>query len=72
VLAPESQSQLLQALAAEPGVVTVAPVADRLGRDGLAVAAEETASGMATRYVVVLSPTTGQLLAAEEVCPGPG
>lgn len=67
VLPPAFHSQLLQALAVEPGAVTVAPVVDRLGRDGLAFAAEENAPGMTSRYVVVLSPVSGQLLAAEEV-----
>jgi hypothetical protein len=67
VLPPMFQSQLLQALAMEPGDVTVATVIDRLGRDGLSVAAEENALGTTSRYVVVLSQASGQLLAAEEV-----
>jgi hypothetical protein len=67
VLPPGVHSQLLRALAVEPGAVTVAPVVDRLGRDGLAIAAAENALGRTSRYVVVLSPVSGQLLAAEEV-----
>ena len=67
VVPPALQAALLDALAGQSWAVTLTAVNDRLGRDGVAVAAEENVLGMTSRYVVVLSAATGRLLAAEEV-----
>lgn len=67
---PALQARTLAAISSL-GSATCAPVVDRLGRVGLAVAADEAALQMAFRYVVVLSEQTGDLLAVEEVALDP-
>jgi hypothetical protein len=40
-------------------------VIDRAGRAGIAVALDSAYSGLATHYVLIIDPRTGQLLADE-------
>ena len=60
------RAAVLQVLAGDPDVETLGTTTDRLGRSGEAFGVESDASGLPTRYVLVVDPTTGQLLASEQ------
>ncbi|SDC23608.1 hypothetical protein SAMN05216410_1445 [Sanguibacter gelidistatuariae] len=55
------------ALAAQPGVVDLGSTTDRFGRPGAAVAVAPAPGAPSTVTVLVISPTDGQLLAAETI-----
>lgn len=60
------RAAVLQVLAGDPDVETLGATTDRLGRPGEAFAVESDASGLPTRYVLVVDPATGEVLASEQ------
>jgi hypothetical protein len=64
---PALQARLLRHLATHPGL-RLEETTDRAGRPGLAVSADDQATGREWRgrHVLVLDPETGMLLAAEQ------
>lgn len=65
--APASRAAILRYLAATPGVATVGDVEDRLGRSGAGFTVESAASGLPTRYLLVIDPRDGTVLGYEEM-----
>ncbi len=55
----------LRTLAREPGIAELGTVSDRGGRSGLAFAADGDFTGLPTRFVLVIDPVTGRILASE-------
>ncbi|TDD62640.1 hypothetical protein E1263_02680 [Kribbella antibiotica] len=64
---PAVRSALLTILSGQRKVVALGPITDRAGRTGPAFAVETDASGLPTRYILIFDPSTGKLLANEEV-----
>ncbi len=60
------RAALLEVLAAAPDVEVVGEGVDRAGRPGVALATESDRTGLPTRYLLVLDPATGAVLAAEQ------
>jgi hypothetical protein len=85
-LPPKVASGLIKALASQPGVHAIGNLTDPLGRQGVALAADDQAATVADqpgtpaadqggyrwRQVIIVSPTTGALLAQEQVLTKPG
>ncbi len=65
--APDSRAAILRYLAATPAVATVGDVEDRLGRSGTGFTVESDASGLPTRYLLVIDPRDGNVLGYEEM-----
>jgi hypothetical protein len=63
---PAVRARMLRYLADTPGLSVAGSVTDRAGRAGLAVGLDSAYSGLPTRYVLIIDPQTGQLLADEE------
>lgn len=55
----------LRTLAREPGIAELGIVSDRAGRSGVAFAANGDFTGLPTRFVLVIDPLTGRILASE-------
>jgi hypothetical protein len=60
------RAALLEVLAAAPDVDVVGEGVDRAGRPGVALATESDRTGLPTRYLLVLDPATGAVLASEQ------
>lgn len=65
-LGSAQRAALLEVLAAAPGVTALGSTTDRVGRPGEAFAVESDHTGLPTRYVLVVDPATGALLASEQ------
>lgn len=65
-LTPPQRAALLQVVAEATGVSALGSTVDRLGRDGEAFAVESDLTGLPTRYVLVVDPDDGRVLAAEQ------
>lgn len=66
-LTPPELSTLWAALALQPDLVSYGEVVDRAGRIGTAIGIETAASGLPIRELLLLDPSTGRPLGAEEV-----
>jgi hypothetical protein len=64
---PEVRASLLRLLAARPDVVSLGRLTDRAGRPVEGFAVDTTLTGLPQRQILTFSPTTGALLAAEEI-----
>lgn len=60
------RAALLEVLAAAPDVEVVGEGTDRAGRPGVALATESDRTGLPTRYLLVLDPASGAVLASEQ------
>ncbi|RKS72619.1 hypothetical protein CLV35_2866 [Motilibacter peucedani] len=67
VVTPGVQAAMLRVLALQQDLVVLGDGTDRLGRPGVALATESDYSGLRTRYVLVVSRSTGALLDFEQV-----
>lgn len=61
------RSELLRLLAAQPDVVSLGRRTDRAGRPVQVVAVDSNLTGLPTRQLLMFDPTTGALLANEEI-----
>ncbi len=66
-LSPAVRAAILQVIGALPGLRYDGTVTDRAGRHGIAVSLDAAFSGLPTRYVMIFSPASGQLLDAEQI-----
>jgi hypothetical protein len=64
---PQVRANLLRLLADRPDVVSLGRLTDRAGRPAECFAVDSTLTGLPQRQLVMFSPTTGSLLAMEEV-----
>lgn len=64
---PASRAAILRYLAETRGVASVGEVEDRLGRTGTGFTVESDASGLPTRYLLVVDPRSGVVLGYEEM-----
>ncbi|MEJ7690755.1 MAG: CU044_5270 family protein [Nocardioidaceae bacterium] len=69
-IGPPARAAILRYLAGTDGIASVGSVTDRIGREGLGFTLNSDYSGLPTRYMVVISPTTGELLDYEETLTG--
>lgn len=60
------RAALLEVLAAAPDVEVVGEGVDRAGRPGIALATGSDRTGLPTRYLLVLDPASGAVLASEQ------
>jgi hypothetical protein len=67
---PLARAAVLRYLAQTPGIATVGKVVDRLGREGVGFTVDDDSSGLATRYLIIVDPSTGHLLGYEEMLTG--
>ncbi|EOM77389.1 hypothetical protein [Rhodococcus rhodnii] len=65
VVSPSLHSAILRILAQQNGTAALGTTKDRIGRTGIAVGADS--SDGTTRHILVLDPSTGDLLAAETI-----
>lgn len=65
--APQTRAAMLGMLAEPPDVRALGDMTDRDGRVGRAFAVDSEMSGLPTRYVLVVEPRSGRLLASEQV-----
>ncbi len=63
---PPLRAALLRYLADTPTLEAQGKVTDRLGREGIAVSLISDYSGLPTRYVMIIDPSTGLLLGTEQ------
>lgn len=63
----EVRASLLRLLAARLDVIYLGQVADRAGRSAECFAVDSTRTGLPERQLAMFSPTTGSLLASEEI-----
>lgn len=78
-LPPKVRAGLMRALVAQPGLRTIGPVTDQLGRRGVAITADESSDDedfkgdpYTEREQLIFDPRTGDLLADENVLDRPG
>jgi hypothetical protein len=64
---PAIRAAVLRVIAALPGLRYDGTATDRAGRTGIGVSVESDLSGLPTRYIMIFSPGTGQLLDSEQV-----
>lgn len=64
---PQTRAALLGLLAEPPDVRGLGAMTDRDGRVGQAFAVDSDLSGLPTRYVLIVDPGSGRLLASEQV-----
>lgn len=64
---PTENEGVLRLLGQRSDVMVLDVTEDRAGRDVVAVATDSDYSGLLTRYILMVNPVTGQLLAAEQV-----
>lgn len=64
---PRSRAAALRLLAEAGDVRQLGPLTDRLGRSGRGFAVDSDLTGLPTRYVLIVDPQTGRLLASEQV-----
>ncbi|GAA1924348.1 hypothetical protein GCM10009737_27550 [Nocardioides lentus] len=64
---PAARAAILRWLADTRGVASVGRLADRLGRPGVGFTVESAASGLPTRYLLVVDPADGRVLGYEEM-----
>lgn len=63
---PELRASLYEAEALVPGIQTLGPARDLLGRKGIAVGARSANSGAPTVYSLIVDPETSAVLATEQ------
>ena len=63
---PDLRAALYEAEALVPGIESLGPARDLLGRKGIAVGARSANSGAPTVYSLIVDPDTGAVLATEE------
>lgn len=63
---PESRAAVLRYLAATDTIKSVGRLTDRLGRPGVGFTIESDASGLPTRYMLIVDPRNGHLIGYEE------
>lgn len=66
-LPPATRAAILRYLAKTPGIASVGSMEDRVGRIGVGFTLDSDASGLPTRYTVIIDPQTGELLDMEEM-----
>ncbi|GAA6527449.1 hypothetical protein [Intrasporangium sp. DVR] len=64
---PASRAAALRLLAGSPDVHSLGAMTDRDGRPGRGFAVDSDLTGLPTRYVLIVDPLTGRLLASEQV-----
>jgi hypothetical protein len=68
--APAVRAAVLRALAGRGDMVALGPMTDRAGRAGVGFAVDTTFTGWPRRHVLIFNPSTGALLAEEDVLTG--
>lgn len=64
---PNARAAVLRLLAEPDDVHALGTMTDRDGREGQAFAVDSELSGLPTRYVLIIEPRTGRLLASEQI-----
>jgi hypothetical protein len=64
---PRARAAMLRYLAETESIASVGAVTDRAGRDGVGFTVDSASSGIPTRYMVIIDPSSGELLDYEEL-----